>query len=727
MKKTHTRLRWISSLAVLSLLVIAWLTAAFVLQNSLRAAVHKEELRNTGQARAFAEYSSSAIKRIDEFMLDTRDLYDDKSARVSAQVQRRQASISDLVFQFELLDKDGRLALSQQGQAEQYLDLRHKETFQAHQQAALADQLFISTPVKDKESGLWSIQLSRPMFKQGLFDGVVVVSIRSDLLAAFNARIGGDVNRSVSIINTDGVILVRYPQEVTATAFGKVVKDLPFLALNAPISGAYQDIGTGVKQDRLLGYYRQPEYALNFVIGVSMATVMAPYYQSRQIIIGVTTVISLLLLVFWRMAFIAFAKIMKSQHELELVRDRANLASSAKSEFLANISHEIRTPMNAILGMLHLLHKTKLTTCQSAYAQKTEKAARALLRLVDDILNISKIEARKLELDPKPFELQRMLDGIALVLSANLNGTTLALRFAVEPNVPPVLYGDDMRLEQVLINLAGNAIKFSQDGEILIRVQLIERGTDDALLKFSVRDKGIGIAPENQTHIFDSFTQADASNTRSYDGSGLGLSISSRIVALLGGELKLDSALGSGSRFYFQIRLPIAEMPISANEKPPSLPAHLPAGLPASLVNAKPPGRLAGLRLLLVEDNEINQLIARGLLSLEGADITLAGNGQLGLDAIASQAPFDAVLMDLQMPVMDGYAATRAIRQALGLSALPIIAMTANTLPTERKTCLEAGMNDHIGKPFMPSDLVATVERWTKSKQFNDGAVEAKI
>ncbi|QJC58094.1 Sensory/regulatory protein RpfC [Polaromonas vacuolata] len=700
MNNTNRRLRWITSLAVMTVLVGVWITAALILQNLLRTTVHDEDLRNAGQAQAFAEYSSSSIKRIDEFMLDTREVYDGNAEKFASLVKRRQANIADIAFQVGVIDKDGLLAFTNLSKPKQRSDLSDREHFQVHKQAPFADKLFISTPLKGRVSGLWSIQLTRPIFKEGLFDGVLVVSISPSLLAAFNAKIGGDIKRSVGIINAKGVVLARYPE--SATAIGQVVKDSPFLTASAPISGTYRRIGSINKQDSLFGYYKTPEYGLNFVIGVPMDTVMAPYRQSRQQIIAVTVSISLLLLAFWLMAFRAFSKLEKTQRDLEQARDSAHSASIAKSEFLANMSHEIRTPMNAILGMLHLLHTTELTTRQTDYTKKTEKAARSLLRLVDDILNISKIEARKIELDLRPFELQSMLDDLSVILSANLNDKALALRFMVDPDVPPVLRGDDMRLQQVLINIGGNAIKFSQEGEILIRVQLIEKSANDALLEFSVRDNGIGVAKENHIHIFDSFSQADTSTTRRYGGTGLGLSISSRIVALLGGELKIDSALGLGSRFYFQIRLPLSEMPAKAVVIPVSVPADI-----------KPPGRLAGLRLLVVEDNEINQLVAHGLLSLEGANITLAGNGQLGLDAIASKAPFDAVLMDMQMPVMDGCAATRVIRQELGLSHLPIIAMTANAMSADRQACVEAGMNDHIGKPFKLDELVATLQRWT--------------
>ena len=386
---------------------------------------------------------------------------------------------------------------------------------------------------------------------------------------------------------------------------------------------------------------------------------------------------------------------------------RAEQASIAKGQFLANMSHEIRTPMNAILGLLQLLHDTAMTETQLDYVLKTEGAARSLLGLLNDILDFSKVEAGKMMLDPRPFDLDKMLRDLAVILAPNASSQSITVRFDVEPAVPRDLIGDDMRLLQVLINLGGNAVKFTGQGDVVLRVRRVEQGASDVLLEFAMCDSGIGIAPENQAHIFSGFSQAEASTTRRFGGTGLGLAISSRLVTLLGGELRLNSVEGHGSTFYFQIRLPLAAQPGSSAQTPTT------PGIAAAL----PSKRLQGLRILLVEDNKINQMVAKGLLAKEGADITLADNGQLGVAAVADAQPqFDAVLMDIQMPVMDGYAATRAIRQELGLTTLPIIAMTANAMASDRVACLEAGMDDHVGKPFDLDHLVATLMRLSGRK-----------
>ena len=383
--------------------------------------------------------------------------------------------------------------------------------------------------------------------------------------------------------------------------------------------------------------------------------------------------------------------------ELLRATETAQAASQAKSQFLANMSHEIRTPMNAILGMLALLRRTALTPRQADYAAKTEGAARSMLGLLNDILDFSKVEAGKMTLDPAPFAPRHLIRELTVILSANVGDKPLDLLFDIDPALPRHLLGDSMRLLQVLINLGGNAIKFTAQGQVVVSVQVLARSAAEVTLEIAVRDTGIGIAAENQARIFSGFTQAEASTTRRYGGSGLGVAISQRLVALMGGELALHSALGQGSRFYFSITLPAL--------------ADDAAMLPA-LPQPDPTGqrRLAGLRLLVAEDNPNNQQVVRELLEDEGASVQIARHGGEAVAAVAAAAdsaqPFDAVLMDLQMPVMDGLSATAAIRQDLGLRTLPIIAMTANVLASDRAACLAAGMNAHVGKPFDIDPLV---------------------
>jgi PAS domain S-box-containing protein len=396
------------------------------------------------------------------------------------------------------------------------------------------------------------------------------------------------------------------------------------------------------------------------------------------------------------------------QQTLELARQEAENATLSKGQFLANMSHEIRTPMNAILGMLKLLEATTLNPRQLDYASKAEGAAQSLLGLINDILDFSKIDAGKMTLEVRSFELDKLVRDLCVITSASAANKPVEVRFEVDDLAPKVLMGDALRLQQVLINLCSNAIKFTNQGDVVISISAISQDDASATLRFAVQDSGIGIAPENQQSIFDSFSQAEASTTRRFGGTGLGLAISRQLVTLMGGALQLTSAVGQGSTFWFDLALPIDQQPQAH--------AQTDAGDTAGLEAALP---LEGMRLLVVEDNLINQQVAQELLSAQGAVVTLADNGQLGVDAVyqamAANTPFDAVLMDLQMPVMDGLSATRLLRHDTALAGLPIIAMTANAMDSDRQSCLAAGMNNHVGKPFNLGQLVRLLQELTRA------------
>lgn len=378
----------------------------------------------------------------------------------------------------------------------------------------------------------------------------------------------------------------------------------------------------------------------------------------------------------------------------------AEEASRSKGQFLANMSHEIRTPMNAILGLLTLLQKTALDAKQVDYVSKTEGAARSLLALLNDILDFSKVEAGKMSLDPQPFDVHKLMRDLHVILSANLGSKRINLELTVAPDVPSALLGDSLRLQQVLINLGGNAVKFTERGAVQISIRLVQRDAQTATLLFSVQDSGIGIAPENQARIFTGFSQAEASTTRRFGGTGLGLAISQRLLQLMNTELTLQSELGRGSRFSFELRLPVVnELALDdATLRSPARPDT---------------DALKGMRLLLVEDNAINQQVATEMLEGVGASIRVADNGRVAVSMLmAEPRAFDAVLMDVQMPVMDGFTATRLLRQDPALAQLPIIAMTANAMSSDRDDCLAAGMNAHVGKPFELPALVALLREW---------------
>ena len=419
--------------------------------------------------------------------------------------------------------------------------------------------------------------------------------------------------------------------------------------------------------------------------------------------------------------------------------EAAQAASQAKGEFLANMSHEIRTPMNAVLGMLALLRKTTLTPRQADYAIKSDRAARSLLRLLDDILDFSKADAGKMLLDEQPFMLEDLMRDLAVILTITAITKPVQVLFKVDPRLPRSLSGDAFRLQQILTNLAGNAIKFTAEGEVVISVKLAGHAADRdggrATVDFSVRDTGIGIAPENQARIFSGFTQAESSTTRRDGGTGLGLAISQHLVQLMGGQLQLQSAPGKGSCFYFRIALATqsdgeAGESTFALDEPARLIGQVAAqalsraptrkeGLStltsqpwqASLFSSQAPGRLSGMRILVAEDNPNNQQVVYELLQAEGAQVQIAAAGLQAVQAVqTANVPFDVVLMDLQMPVMDGMTACAQLRQDPASQRLPIVAMTANVMASDRAACLAAGMNDHVGKPFDLDELVRVLQ-----------------
>ncbi len=514
-------------------------------------------------------------------------------------------------------------------------------------------------------------------------------------------------------------------------------------------------------------------------------------------------------------------------------KEAADAANAAKSMFLANMSHEIRTPMNAVLGMLQLLLKTRMTTKQHDFALKARIAATSLLSLLNDILDYSKIESGKLELDPQPFDFHSLMEHLAVVMTGNLRDKPVELLFDLDEQLPSHLIGDELRLQQVLINLLSNAIKFTQAGEVVVKSRLISADNQQVTMNIAVQDSGIGISKEHQSKIFESFTQAETTTTRRYGGTGLGLVISRRLIELMGGSLEVESELGRGSEFSFQLTMPIdhnitwqppafsgkkrilvvddndvarlmiAEslrrlhasvdvassgeqaltrldavvmeklapydcvildwlMPgldglavagqIQQRFRGECLPkiilisaanhSELPerqAGSAFDAVLSKPvtprqllntvvqvlDGKvdiepevipvshgdaLAGLNILLVEDNVFNQSVAMELLTGEGARVDIAADGAEGVYAVQNaEQLYDVVLMDMQMPQMDGLTATRLLREQYSAEVLPVIAMTANVSQEDQDACRAAGMNAHLGKPLDFAEVTATI------------------
>ena len=487
----------------------------------------------------------------------------------------------------------------------------------------------------------------------------------------------------VVVIDDDSRILEFNP--AAETLFGYQAAEIlgqPLTRLMPPAMAAHHDhdvqVSTG-QGSRLMGGNRQvlgrTKAGRDFPAAISVGTLDQDHGRMHVGLIRDIT---------WQL---------EQETALRAAKEAAEAAARAKSTFLAHMSHEIRTPMNAVLGLAQLLSRQALSPEQRDLVERIQGAGQSLLGIINDILDFSKIEAGQLSLDARPFRLETLTARVASLLGATAVAKGLELRLEPPADALGPLQGDALRLEQVLINLTGNAIKFTAQGEVVIRIAPLHLGETEVRLRFAVQDTGIGISPEAQARLFDPFTQADSGISRRFGGTGLGLSISKRLVELMGGMIGVDSQPGQGSTFWFELSFPRASAAHEVSLAPP--------------ITAPTGPRLRGLRLLAVDDSALNRDLVERALHAEGARVTLAADGQQALHLLqAAGERFAAVLMDVQMPVMDGLTAMRLIRQELGLTDLPLLALTAGVLPDEQQAAREAGANEVLAKP-LDLDLLA--------------------
>lgn len=463
--------------------------------------------------------------------------------------------------------------------------------------------------------------------------------------------------------------------------------------------GQYESFGTdGVNRYTAVASIAQANWVA--FINVPMETIRAKVRQSaiRNALVGLAAMIALAIL----LAYL-FRRINLVEEDLLRARDAAEAASRAKSTFLSNMSHELRTPMNGIIGMTELALRHATDPKLIDQLGKVGKASQHLLQLINDILDISKIEAGHLVLEQVSFRLGEILENLLSLIGQRAREKGLQLRVDLAPELAPLaLLGDPLRLGQILLNLTGNAVKFTETGSVIVSIRLVENNPADVLLRFEVQDSGIGIDESSRRRLFSAFEQADASMTRKYGGTGLGLAISKRLVQMMDGEIGVDSVVGEGSHFWFVVRL------LKATE------ASAATVFNGDVAEARIRAAYAGSRILLAEDEPINQEVSRGLLEDVGLQVDLAEDGVQAV-ALARQNAYALILMDMQMPNLNGIEATRQIRLLPGYARTPILALTANAFGEDRQICVDAGMNDHVAKPVDPKKLFKTLLEWLEN------------